>query len=86
MRKGPVFPHRVVSTSKMVAVGTSSANKKVAEELLGLSGQMESLAPQLVNAGRIRMVYPDNKAADEHFQNLHQQLAEVEKYTRAFPN
>ncbi len=38
---------------------------------------MDSLTPQLVNAGRIRMVYPENKAADEHFHNLHQQLAET---------
>ena len=34
---------------------------------------MESLTPQLMNAGRIRMVYPENKAADEHFENLRRQ-------------
>ncbi len=67
----------------MVAVGTSSANKKVAESLLSMSAQMESLAPQLVNAGRIRMVYPENKAAEEHFQNLHLQLSEVWQRLRA---
>ena len=37
---------------------------------------MESLTPQLVNAGRIRMVYPENKAADDHFENLRSQFAE----------
>ena len=37
---------------------------------------MESLTPQLINAGRIRMVYPENKAADDHFENLRSQFAE----------
>ena len=32
--------------------------------------------PQLINAGRIRMVYPENKAADDHFENLRSQFAE----------
>lgn len=39
--------------------------------------QVEALTPQLINAGRIRMVYPDNKAADEHFENLRLQFAEA---------
>lgn len=34
------------------------------------------MTPQLINAGRIRMVYPDNKSADEHFENLRNQFAE----------
>lgn len=37
---------------------------------------MESLTPQLVNAGRIRMNYPESKAADEHFENLRAQYAD----------
>ncbi len=41
-----------------------------------LQKQVESLTPQLINAGRIRMVYPDNKSADEHFENLRSQLSE----------
>ena len=40
------------------------------------SSEVESLTPQLINAGRIRMVYPDNKSADEHFENLRKQYAE----------
>ena len=31
---------------------------------------------QLINAGTIRMNYPDNKAADENFENLRKQYAE----------
>ena len=42
---------------------------------------MESLTPQLMNAGRIRMVYPENKAADEHFENLRRQY-QVQHSTR----
>ena len=38
--------------------------------------QVESLMPQLEAAGRIRMTYPSNKAADEHFDNLSKQYAE----------
>ena len=37
---------------------------------------MESLHPQLVNAGSIRLQYPENRAADEHFENLRKQYAE----------
>ncbi|KAL1447578.1 hypothetical protein MTO96_044246, partial [Rhipicephalus appendiculatus] len=43
---------------------------------------VESLTPQLVNAGRIRMTYPDNKAADEHFENLHKQYSESMMHMR----
>ena len=45
----------------------------MSEAILSSAGQIESLTPQLVNAGRIRMVYPENKAADEHFENLRRQ-------------
>lgn len=37
---------------------------------------MESLTPQLVNAGRIRLTYMESKAADEHFDNLRAQYAD----------
>jgi len=43
---------------------------------------VESLTPQLVNAGRIRMNYPHNKAADEHFQNLRSQYADSVEHMR----
>ena len=70
------FSNHALSTAKMVAVGSNSGNKKVAEALLAQGAQCESLTPQLINAGRIRMVYPDNKAAEEHFENLRAQFAE----------
>ena len=50
------FSDKIVRTAKMVAVGTGNADKKIAEEILTVSEQIESLTPQLINAGRIRMV------------------------------
>ncbi|XP_018024021.1 vinculin-like, partial [Hyalella azteca] len=37
---------------------------------------VESLTPQLVAAGRIRMSFPTNDAADEHFENLRREYAD----------
>ena len=92
------FSNRVVSTARLVATGNTSGNKKLAEALLATAGQVgnikthtnalllplqvDSLTPQLVNAGRIRMGYPENKAADEHFENLRRQYAETVALTR----
>ncbi|CAG0884926.1 unnamed protein product [Cyprideis torosa] len=69
------FSKRAAKTARLVAAG-SGGNKKLAEALMGSAAQVESLTPQLINAGRIRMSYPDNKAADEHFENLRQQYAD----------
>ena len=76
------FSNRAVGTAKLVAVGNTSGNKKLAEALLATATQVDSLTPQLLNAGRIRMVYPENKAADEHFENLRRQYAETVALTR----
>lgn len=77
------FSLRAAKTARMVAAGGSSGNKKLAEALTITAGQLESLTPQLVNAGRIRMTYPTNKAADEHFENLRQQYAETIQRARS---
>ena len=42
---------------------------------MSLSSQVENLTPQLVNAGTIKINYPENKAADENFENLRKQYA-----------
>merc|ERR1719300_1004821 len=76
------FSGRVANTAKLVATGNSSGNRKIAEALLSSAEQVESLTPQLVNAGMIRMGYPENKAADEHFENLRKQFAETVLLTR----
>lgn len=61
----------------------SGGNKKLAEALAASASQVESLTPQLINAGRIRMTYPNSKAADEHFENLRQQYSETMQRARA---
>ena len=76
------FSDRVSNTAKLVATGNTAGNRKIAEALLTSAEQVESLTPQLVNAGMIRMVYPENKAADEHFENLRKQFAETVLLTR----
>ncbi|XP_011699726.1 PREDICTED: vinculin isoform X2 [Wasmannia auropunctata] len=77
------FSKRAAKTARMVAAGGSGGNKKLAEALSASASQVESLTPQLINAGRIRMTYPDSKAADEHFENLRQQYAETMQRARA---
>jgi len=76
------FSARAAQTARMVAAGGSNGNKKLSEALVSSAGQVESLTPQLVNAGRIRMTYPSNKAADEHFENLRRQYADAIHRTR----
>ncbi|XP_063234336.1 vinculin isoform X6 [Bacillus rossius redtenbacheri] len=70
------FSGRASKTARMVAAGGSGGNKKLAEALLTSASQVESLTPQLISAGRIRMNYPESKAADEHFQNLVSQYSD----------
>ena len=77
------FSNRAAKTARMVAAGGSGGNKKLAEALTTSASQIESLTPQLVNAGRIRMTYPESKAADEHFENLRQQYADTIQRVRA---
>ncbi|XP_066153987.1 vinculin isoform X10 [Euwallacea fornicatus] len=71
------FSNRAVKTARMVAAGGSGGNKKLAEALSSIANQVESLTPQLISAGSIRMNYPTSKAADEHFENLRQQYADT---------
>jgi vinculin len=71
------FSDRASKTSRMVAAGGSGGNKKIAEILLSSAAQIDSLTPQLISAGRIRMNYPGSKAAEEHLNNLKQQYADT---------
>lgn len=71
------FSDRASKTSRMVAAGGSSGNKKIAEILLASASQVDSLTPQLVSAGRIRMNYPESTAAEDHLNNLKQQYADT---------
>lgn len=71
------FSDRASKTSRMVAAGGSGGNKKLAEVLLASAAQIDSLTPQLISAGRIRMNYPGSKAAEEHYNNLRDQYADT---------
>ncbi|XP_055532948.1 vinculin [Wyeomyia smithii] len=71
------FSDRASKTSRMVAAGGSGGNKKLAEVLLSSASQIDSMTPQLISAGRIRMNYPTSKAAEEHLNNLKQQYADT---------
>lgn len=71
------FSDRASKTSRMVAAGGSGGNKKLAEVLLNSAAHIDSLTPQLVSAGRIKMNYPASKAAEEHLNNLKQQYADT---------
>ncbi|OXU28986.1 hypothetical protein TSAR_002363 [Trichomalopsis sarcophagae] len=77
------FSNRAAKTARMVAAGGSGGNKKLAEALTATASQLESLTPQLINAGRIRMTYPESKAADEHFENLRHQYADTIQRARS---
>ena len=70
-----LFSHRLSKTANMVA-SANARSKRSSESLIHLSSQVQNLTPQLINAGTIRMNYPDNKAADENFENLRKQYAE----------
>lgn len=68
------FSNRMSKTANLVAFA-NARNKQRSDSLLHLSSQVQNLTPQLVNAGTIKMSYPENKAADENFENLRKQYA-----------
>ena len=68
------FSGRLSKTANIVAFA-NSRTKQRSGHLLQLSSQVQNLTPQLVNAGTIKMNYPENKAADENFENLRKQYA-----------
>ena len=70
------FSQRAAQTARNVASG-SAPSKRLAEGLMTSANHIESLTPQLQNAGRIRLTHPDNKAADEHFENLRKQYSDT---------
>ncbi|XP_039286096.1 vinculin isoform X3 [Nilaparvata lugens] len=78
------WSRRAARTGRLVAAsGGGGNNKKLSEALATAAGRVESLTPQLVNAGRIRLNYTHSKAADEHFSNLSAQYADSVNQVRA---
>jgi len=68
------FSGRLSKTANIVAVANARCKQR-SDSLVQLSSQVENLTPQLVNAGTIKITYPENKAADENFDNLRKQYA-----------
>lgn len=64
-----LFSQRISQTARNVATGLAP-NKRLVEGIINLSNDVESITPQLISAGRIRFTHPDNRSADEHFENL----------------
>ena len=54
----------------------NARNKRRSDTLHHISNQLQTLTPQLINAGTIKINYPENKAADENFGNLRKHYAE----------
>ena len=69
------FSNRLSKTSSVVACA-NARNKRRSDTLHHLSNQLQTLTPQLINAGTIKINYPENKAADENFGNLRKHYAE----------
>eukprot|EP00095_Tigriopus_kingsejongensis_P003227 maker-scaffold547_size140190-snap-gene-0.23 protein:Tk03227 transcript:maker-scaffold547_size140190-snap-gene-0.23-mRNA-1 annotation:"Vinculin" len=70
-----VFSNRLAKTANLVAFA-NARDKRRSSSLQQFSTQVQTLTPQLINAGTIRMNYPENKAAEENFENLRNQYNE----------
>ncbi|XP_072945946.1 vinculin [Epargyreus clarus] len=70
------FSARAAATAGVVAA-TSRHNKRLADLLAHHAHQVEKLSPQLICAGKIRLLYPDSKVAEEHFMNLKSQYSDA---------
>ncbi|KAL0859673.1 hypothetical protein ABMA27_010792 [Loxostege sticticalis] len=69
------FSQKAAAAANMVAAGDHS--KRLADQLAHNAQQVEKLSPQLIAAGKIRLLYPESKVAEEHFNNLKGQYAEA---------
>ncbi len=69
------FSARLCKTANVVAFA-NARNARKADALRHLSSRVQTLTPQLVNAGTIRVKHPESSAAGENFENLCCQFAE----------
>ncbi len=69
------FAASLSKTANVVAFARARDGHR-SRALRHLSSQVQTLTPQLINAGTIRMNYPENRAAEENFENLCRQFAE----------
>jgi vinculin len=69
------FSTKISKTATVVSY-SCARNKQRSDSLQHLSSRVQNLTPQLINAGTIKINYPENKAADENFENLRKQYAD----------
>ncbi|XP_037294811.1 vinculin isoform X2 [Manduca sexta] len=70
------FSARAAAAAALVAAGAGH-HKRLADQLLHYGEQVDKLSPQLIAAGKIRLLYPESKVAEEHFNNLKSQYADA---------
>ncbi|XP_060807514.1 vinculin [Amyelois transitella] len=75
------FSARAAAAAHVVAAARGN-NKRLADQLACLARQVEKLSPQLIAAGKIRLLYPESKVAEEHFNNLKNQYSDAVLRTR----
>ncbi|CDW52063.1 vinculin [Trichuris trichiura] len=68
---------RCAHTGRLVGTAGPCKDKKIVESLCSTANQVANMTPQVINAGKIRFHYPQNVAADEHFENLRRELADT---------
>lgn len=67
---------RWTTTAMLVAKCGPCKNKKTVEAIIDTANRVDSMAPQLFNAGKIRMLN-DSAQAEEHFTNLRREFADA---------
>uniref|UniRef100_A0A6G1S7H0 Vinculin n=1 Tax=Aceria tosichella TaxID=561515 RepID=A0A6G1S7H0_9ACAR len=66
------WSRRATQTAQHVATN-SAQNKRLAETINSVSGQMDSQTPQLISAGQIRYQHADSSSAHENFMHMRDQ-------------
>ena len=69
------FSSKISKTATVVSL-SCARTKQRSDSLQHLSSRVQNLTPQLINAGTIKINYPENKAAEENFENLRKQYAD----------
>jgi len=74
---------RCANTGRLVATAGPCKNKRTVEALTSAANQVATMTPQVINAGKIRLHYPNSPQADDHFENLRREFAEALQRLRA---
>ena len=69
------FSTKISKTATSVSYSCAQTKQR-SGSLQHLSSRIQNLTPQLINAGTIKINYPENKAAEENFENLRKQYAD----------